>query len=101
MGWERRGNRHYFYRKRRVGKRVVSEYIGAGEAAEAIAAAVEAARASRQLRREERRAERDSLSALLDVDADVQGVISSLTHAWRVAAGCHRHRGEWRRRRST
>jgi len=30
MGWEERRGRKYFYRKRRNGGRVVSEYLGAG-----------------------------------------------------------------------
>jgi hypothetical protein len=37
MAWEKRGNGLYYYRKRREGQRVISEYIGAGEFAQAIA----------------------------------------------------------------
>ena len=32
MGWETRGNNTYYYRKRRVGPSVVSEYAGSGKA---------------------------------------------------------------------
>ncbi len=32
MGWEKRGNKQYYYRKRREGDRVVSEYLTADEA---------------------------------------------------------------------
>lgn len=31
MGWEKRGNRLVYYRKKRVGHRVVSVYCGSGE----------------------------------------------------------------------
>jgi len=31
MGWEKRGNRLVYYRKKRVGRRVVSVYCGSGE----------------------------------------------------------------------
>lgn len=31
MGWEKRGNRLVYYRKKRVGRRVVSIYCGSGE----------------------------------------------------------------------
>jgi len=34
MGWEKRGNRIYYYKKRRVGKKVISEYFGNGILAE-------------------------------------------------------------------
>ena len=30
MGWEKRGNGLYYYRKKRMGQRVVSEYMGTG-----------------------------------------------------------------------
>lgn len=31
MGWEKRGNRLVYYRKKRIGRRVVSIYCGSGE----------------------------------------------------------------------
>ena len=37
MAWEARGNKSYYYRKRRIGRRVVSEYVGSSETAELIA----------------------------------------------------------------
>jgi len=33
MAWERRGNQEYLYRKKRVGKRVISIYTGASRPA--------------------------------------------------------------------
>ena len=34
MGWEYRGGNRYFYNARRVGRRVVKEYVGGGLVAE-------------------------------------------------------------------
>lgn len=34
MGWEKRGNGKYYYRKKRIGNRVFSTYMGKGEKAE-------------------------------------------------------------------
>ena len=36
MGWERRGNQEYYYRKERDGSRVKSTYLGRGEMAHMI-----------------------------------------------------------------
>ena len=36
MGWERRGNHEYYYRKEREGSRVKSTYVGRGEMAHMI-----------------------------------------------------------------
>ena len=37
MAWEERNGNRYFYRKRRVGDRVISEYVGGDFMAEFIA----------------------------------------------------------------
>ena len=37
MGWEQRHGRRYYYRKSRQGRRVCSQYVGAGELPEALA----------------------------------------------------------------
>ena len=67
MNWEQRGNRRYYYRKRRHGDRVISEYVGAGELAEA-AANLDA------LERELRQAERQIREELRALDAQVDEV---------------------------
>jgi nucleotide-binding universal stress UspA family protein len=95
MAWEQRGSRNYYYRKRRLGDQVVSEYIGAGELA-GHAAALDAL--ERQLRRAERKAwqSRRSFDAQIDELCDL---ISALASATLLAAGYHRHKGQWRRNR--
>ncbi|MFY9226864.1 MAG: hypothetical protein WAQ98_29580 [Blastocatellia bacterium] len=37
MGWERRGNKVYYYEKKRQGKKVVSVYLGRDDLAELLA----------------------------------------------------------------
>ncbi len=37
MGWERRGDTSYFYHPRRVGGRVVKDYLGSGHVAQLAA----------------------------------------------------------------
>jgi len=95
MGWEDHRGKRYYYRKRRVGKRVVSDYIGAGPYAEQVAA--NAARAQ---------AQRAKAQARLTADREVEVILrkldrlaAALTRATLLAEGYHTHRGEWRKQR--
>ena len=95
MTWEQRGNRRYYYRKRRHGRHVVSEYVGAGEFAGAVAA-LDA------LEREVRRTERQRRAQLRALDAQVGQVcdlIRALTDAVLLVNDYHTHKGQWRKKR--
>lgn len=99
MPWEKRGHRLYYYRKRREGKRVISEYVGRGELAEAMAV-LDA------LEREECQAEQDrdrtKLEEQLVIDREIDGVsdlVGIVTRAVLLASGYHTHKGQWRRKR--
>jgi hypothetical protein len=95
MGWEQRSNQRYYYRKRRQGDRVVSEYVGTGELA-AAAATLDA------LERELRQAERQRWAAIREADAQVQEIcdlIQALVQAALLATGHHTHKGQWRKKR--
>ena len=101
MGWEKRGNRDYFYTAERVNGRVVKRYVGAGRVAE-LAAQLEALTRDQTATVDEdtRRAwaELDALAAAL---GPLHELADSLTAAALVAAGFHRHhRGPWRKRRA-
>jgi len=95
MAWEKRGNKRYYYRKRRQGGHVSSEYVGAGELAGA-GAALDA------LEREVRRAERRRRAELRALDAQVGQVcdlIRALTDAVLLVNDYHTHKGQWRKKR--
>ena len=95
MAWEKRGNKRYYYRKRRQGGRVVSEYVGAGELAETCAQ-LDA------LERQLRQAERQRLQELRALDAQLNHVcdlIRALTYAALLTTGHHTHKGQWRKKR--
>jgi hypothetical protein len=100
MGWERRGNRGYYYRKKRIGQRVVSEYVGAGELAELVAELDALRRAEREAERLRWQRERDAELAL-DQEVNALGdVARMLTQAVMVATGHHTHKGTWRKTRN-
>lgn len=98
MGWERRGDNLYYYRKRREGDHVVSEYVGRGEMTELLADLDLLVKAWREAQREawtQKQAEITAVDQMLD---EVEGVIRTLTRAYLLAAGYHTHKGQWRRR---
>jgi hypothetical protein len=99
MGWERKRGRLYYYRKVREGGHVRSQYMGTGLLAQMSAEADNDKRRERAARRAADRATRQA-EALIDRQlADAESALMAMTHATLVAAGCHRHNGQWRRRR--
>jgi hypothetical protein len=102
MAWEKRsGNRYYYQSERDEHGKVKKRYIGAGEIAELIAHADETRRRARQERRERGRKELENMEALAAPILETDVTVDVLTRAQLVAAGYHRHKGEWRRARST
>lgn len=99
MGWETRGNGSYYYRKMRQDGRVVSEYIGAGMVAEALAELDADARgdaaAARRAWAKRVQAERRHDAALTEVD----DMVRTMTAAVLIAEGFHTHGRQWRRQR--
>jgi hypothetical protein len=100
MSWEhRKGHRRYYTRSRRMGGRIVREYLGCGQFAELTARSDEHAREVRTIAAKEeaeRRFETIALSAELDRICQLSDCLS---RAVLLAAGYHEHRGNWRRRR--
>ena len=94
MGWERRGNKKYFYRKRREGDRVVSKYLTADEAQAYLAERAEA-----KAREEEAKEAIQATEALLQPLAEFDALADSLCSATLLAEGYHRpDRWRWRKR---
>jgi hypothetical protein len=95
MGWER----GYYYRVRKVGGRVVREYVGTGRVAELAAQLDALEHDRREAEKAAGRAEKARLDAL---DADVAALIDLTDLAAAAAlraAGFHQHKGQWRRKR--
>ena len=99
MAWERRGGNLYYYQSERVDGRVRKKYVGTGEIAELVAHADETIRRTRAERRERVRAELEEARGLASAADELNEAAEILVRAEMVAAGYHRHKGEWRRRR--
>jgi hypothetical protein len=102
MAWEGRPDctNRYYTRSRKMGGRVVREYIGRGPLADLAAAQDAAERQARSTARERLRviAARDAPAFL--ALAKLDRLLDGLAAAHLLEAGYHRHhRGEWRRRR--
>jgi len=99
MGWETRGNSRYYYRKARAAGRVVSEYVGAGDVAEAVAVFDEMLQDERRRAEAEWRAivaaDRERAAALAEVDELVKAAVAAAL----IVNGYHQHRRQWRRAR--
>jgi hypothetical protein len=99
VAWEERGGRRYYYRSVRDGGRVRKEYVGAGYFAELSARSDEIVRARRESKRCEDRDELERLEDLVAPAWEVREAAAVLARASLVAAGYHRHKGEYRRER--
>jgi hypothetical protein len=96
MGLESRDGRLYYYRKRRAGGRVTSEYVGAGRLAAAMAALDAEEREEEEARREAARREVARMCAEDDAFESVSEMVEAIARAAFVVAGFHRHKGQWR-----
>jgi hypothetical protein len=102
MGWEtrQRGGR-YYTRSRKVGGRVVREYIGGVVVGEFAAQGDEVKRAKRQVLAARLHDERAHLAERDALMRDYCQQVDALMRAELRAAGYHQHaRGEWRRERA-
>jgi hypothetical protein len=96
---ERRDGRLYYYRSVRDGEKVRKVYVRAGEFARICSETDILRRSSRRARREQERAELERLEALIAPVLELSEAAEVLAHAHLIAAGYHRHKGEYRRAR--
>ena len=100
MGWERRGNNSYYYKKEREGSRVKSVYVGRGEIAHMVAQLQSSSPLLERFARTMKSPEvirAEKAEAALDQASDL---IQLTTQAALLAAGFHTHHRQWRRKRN-
>ena len=100
MAWESRRNKSYYYRKRKVGGKVHSEYIGTGFAALLAEQVNERVKAEAEAKRCEWQAIRDEQQRLDQIVADFGQLATAYADAVLLLNGYRQHkRGEWRKKR--
>lgn len=105
MAWETRNGNRYYYRKRREGGRVVSQYVGAGELAAALAYLEDASSKQRRALAQREAAlfetERQRWRGVETLAHELEDAVRTLVREALTAAGYHQHKGQWRKRRMT
>ncbi len=101
MALENRNGNPYYYRSVREGERVRKVYLGAGEFARISAESDVLRRTGREGERQRGRETVARLEALAAPLVELDEAAEALIRAALVASGCHRHKGEWRRERTT
>lgn len=96
----RRNGNLYYYKKRRVGDRVVSEYVGGGLVVDLQQKRAEIDKEIREARVAQLRATRMSLAELDKALDGFCDTVDTLTSAVLISMGFHQHKGQWRRRRN-
>ena len=100
MAWEERNGRHYYYRKMRRGRKVISEYVGTGTFAELIALQDECDRKEKEIAQNKWKKQIEDLCQL---DSDVMQaalLIRNIVRAYLLISGYHPHKGQFRKRRN-
>ena len=99
MALETRAGRQYFYRKKRVGDKVISQYLGTGYSAYLMQRLDEHERQEAESKRQAWQAIKDSEEQL---DAQLDGfteVVNAYVGAHLLISGYHQHRRQWRKKR--
>lgn len=100
MGWEQRSRGgSYYVRKRRIGRRVVSEYVGTGEQATHTALLAELLRSEVQEARQQEQAQRQQEQAADRQIAEALALVKDLADTAYLLGGYHAHKRQWRKRR--
>jgi hypothetical protein len=99
MGWEKRNNKTYYYRKERHGARVISEYVGSDETAHLLDSLTRLMRERKNRQRDQEQAATARMERQESADGDIFDAVEAMTQAALLVGGFHRHKGTWRKKR--
>ena len=99
MAWEKRNGSYYYYRKERVGDRVVSVYLGNSQVARMIAELIELNAEGRSLEQQLLNLNKTQAKIVASSADLLDDLIRSVTYSMLLVTDHHTHKGQWRRRR--
>lgn len=101
MGWEKRGNGDFYYRKERVGSKVVSRYFGGDYLAQLVSSLDESDRATRLIEKiaidEEIANDQRHFHSFQEIEGSARKIIQA---AYLINGFCL-HKGQWRKKRAS
>lgn len=97
MAWEDRNGSRYYYRKRRQGNRVVSEYMGGGLSGQFAEILDMEDRQETEYKRRELGKQKRQAAAIDTRLNEIEKYTRTLTRACLLLAGYHTHKGQWRK----
>lgn len=101
MGFERRGNGIYYYKKEREGDKVVSRYVGSGETASLFAQLDEMSAAEKDYKRYEEQQRKAKAEQFEKELSEIEETFENLITGYLLANGYHQTSSrEWRRKRN-
>lgn len=99
MAWETRGNNRYYYQKKRVAGKVVSEYVGRGVMAREIALMDLEEKKERYDRNRVMRQQEEEFGLFNQQVVQLSSLVKGAVEIYFIVSGFHKHKGQWRRRR--
>src|SRR5262245_9698505 len=99
MGWKNINGNRYYYKSRRVGRRVETTYFGAGQSGCLMAQIEEFERLEKAADRWREQNDRDEADEEERAFAQWFDGVQSQADTGLAEAGFHKHKGQWRRKR--
>jgi hypothetical protein len=99
MGWESRGNGRYYYRKRKVAGRVISEYAGAILDGRLMEQLDQDARQKATIRRKAWQTLKDREKAIDQQINEITNAVNNYVAGFLLVSGHHLHKRQWRKQR--
>lgn len=100
MAWESRGNRSYFYKKKRVGGKIKSVYIGAGDYAMLSHELEDARRNEAKIEKEKQQRRRTKTETIDEQINEISALNQSLVNSLFLLNGFYPHKRQWRKKRN-
>lgn len=101
MGFERRGNGTYYYKKEREGDKVVSRYVGSGETASLFAQLAEMDADEKDYKRYEEQQRKAKAEQFEKELSEIEETFANLIAGYLLANGYHQTSSrEWRKKRN-
>lgn len=99
MGWEQRNGQRYYYRKKREGGHVVSQYMGAGAIADLFALIDRDEYSQRRWNQIKWNMEKDEAEKLNKDQNNLSQLTRQMLRACLLVKGYHPHKGQWRKKK--